>query len=142
MPEGCWSMRCVEILEIFHFWLNFFGEARAINAITLPSNRQWSGSLVTDLVVYLNNNWEMIFQNVFADQLLPQREISGVLLLPIFQLVCLPEPSWRMWRSFSRIQSKVLSPWQTWCWSRFHNWDNPLEFPRIIEVGVGYMTEG
>ena len=45
-------------------------------------------------VVYLGNNWEMIggsasFQDVFDNQLPPQRQIFGVLSLPVVQLASL-----------------------------------------------------
>ena len=49
-------------------------------------------------------------QDVFGDQLLPQREISGVLSFPVIQLVRVAEPSLRMCRSLSRIQPRILSP--------------------------------
>ena len=37
-------------------------------------------------------------QDVFADQLLPQREMSGVLSLPVIRLVQVAEPSLRICR--------------------------------------------
>ena len=49
-------------------------------------------------------------QDVFADQLLPQREMSGVLSLPVIRLVQIAQPSLRMCRSLSRIQSRISSP--------------------------------
>ena len=51
-------------------------------------------------------------QDVFADQLLLEREMSGVLSLPVIRLVRVAEPSLRMCRSLSRIQSIISSlPW-------------------------------
>ena len=60
--------------------------------------------MASNLVTYLNNNLEMMtatnrsanFQNVFSDQLLPKREISGVLSLRIMQLVRVAELSSRI----------------------------------------------
>ena len=49
-------------------------------------------------------------QDVFADQLLLQREMSGVLSLLVIRLVRLAELSLRMCRSLSRIQSRISSP--------------------------------
>ena len=49
-------------------------------------------------------------QDVFADQLLPQREMSEVLSLPVIRLVRVAEPSLRICKSLSRIQSRILSP--------------------------------
>ena len=42
-------------------------------------------------------------QDVFADQLLPQREMSGVLSLPMMRLIRVAEPSLRICRSLSKI---------------------------------------
>ena len=53
-------------------------------------------------------------QDVFTDQLLPQREILGMLSLTLTQLVRVAGPSLRICRSLSRIQLKISSP----CWSR------------------------
>ena len=49
-------------------------------------------------------------QDVFADQLLPQREMSGVLSLPVIPLVRVAEPSLRICKSLPRIQSRIASP--------------------------------
>ena len=49
-------------------------------------------------------------QDVFADQLLLQREMSGVLSLLVIRLVRVAELSLRMCRSLSRIQSRISSP--------------------------------
>ena len=49
-------------------------------------------------------------QDVVADQLLPQREMSEVLPLPVIRLVRVAEPSLRIYKSLSRIQSRILSP--------------------------------
>ena len=53
-------------------------------------------------------------QDVFTDQLLPQREMLGVLSLPLARLVRVAGPSLRICRSLSRIQPKISPP----CWSR------------------------
>ena len=60
--------------------------------------------MVSNLVSYLNKNLEIMtatsrsanFQNVFSDQLLPKRKISGVLSLRIMQLVRVAELSSRI----------------------------------------------
>ena len=46
-------------------------------------------------------------QDVFADQLLPQREMSGVLLLPVIRLVRVAEPSLRMCRIAKNVCRNV-----------------------------------
>ena len=48
-------------------------------------------------------------QDVFTDQLLPQREMSEVLSLPVIRLVRVAEPSLSICKSLSRIQSRMLS---------------------------------
>ena len=81
-------------------------------------------------------------QDVFADQLLLEREMSGVLSLPVIRLVRVAEPSLRMCRSLSRIQSIISSlPW-SWGWSESHIWKSPLRLPGTSEERLGLIKEG
>ena len=80
-------------------------------------------------------------QDVFGDQLLPQREISGVLSFPVIQLVRVAEPSLRMCRSLSRIQSRISSPRWSWGWIGSHIWEWLLRSPRRSEEGPGLIKE-
>ena len=59
-------------------------------------------------------------QDVFADQFLPQREMSGALSFPVIWLVRVAEPSLRMCRLLSSIQSRISSPCWSWGWIGSH----------------------
>ena len=47
-----------------------------------------------------------------------------------------------IWKSLSRMQSKILSPWEPGDWSGSHSWEYPLKLPRIIIFGADLMSEG
>lgn len=47
------------------------------------------------------------FEDVFAGQLLPQREMSGVLSLTMVLLVRVEESSLRICRSLPKVKSKI-----------------------------------
>ena len=65
--------------------------------------------------------------DIFADQLLPQREMSRVLSFPVIRLVRVAKPSIKICRSFWRTQSRILLAW----WSNitslcYHYYTCPL----------------
>ena len=81
-------------------------------------------------------------QDVFADQLLLQREMSGVLSLLVIRLVRVAELSLRMCRSLSRIQSRISSPRWSWGWSESYIWRSPLRSPGTSEERLGLIKDG
>ena len=79
----------------------------------MPLSRSWDERLVTNFVVEFDFDRKVVsasLQDVFADQLLPQRQMSEVLSLLVIQLVRVAEPSLRISKSLSRIQSRIPSP--------------------------------
>ena len=70
------------------------------------------------------------------------REMSGVLSLPVIWQVWVVEPSLRICRSLLRIQSRVSSPRCSWGWNETHIWEWPLRSPRMREEGPGLIKEG
>ena len=81
-------------------------------------------------------------QDVFADQLLPQKEMSRVLSLPVIQQVRVAEPSLRTCKSLSRIQSRISSPRWSWGWRESNIWEWPSRLPSMSEEGPGLIKEG
>ena len=81
-------------------------------------------------------------QDIFTDHLLPHKEMSGVLSLPVIRLVRVAEPSLRICRSLSRTQSRISSPHWSWGWEESHIWEWPLRSPRISEKGPGLVSKG
>ena len=60
---------------MIHFWLNLVGKTWSINTITPSSSSTRDDRLVADLMIYPIGSAS--FQDVFADQLLPQMEMLG-----------------------------------------------------------------
>ena len=81
-------------------------------------------------------------QDAFADQLLPQEEMLGVLSLPVIRQVQVAQPPLRICRWLSRVQSRILWPRWFWGWKESHIWECPLRSPRMSEEGPGLIKKG
>ena len=66
---------------------------------------------------------------------------GGGAIIAVIRLVRVVEPSLRMCRSLSRIQSRISSPRWFWGWNESHIWEWPLRSPRMSEEGPGLFKE-
>ena len=67
---------------------------------------------------------------------------SKSLSLPVIRLVRVAEPSLRICKSLSRIQSRISSPCWSWGWKESRIWKWPLRLLRMSEEGPGLTREG
>ena len=126
--------------EIAHFWRDLRRLINQYHFYTIEQILGWQACSRFCGWVQLIGSASL--QDVFADQLLPQKEMSTLLSLPVIRQVRVAEPSLRICKSLSRIQSRISSPRCSWGWRESNIGELPLRSPSMSEEGPGLIKEG
>ena len=126
--------------EIAHFWRDLRRLINQYHFYTIEQILGWQACSRFCGWVQLIGSASL--QDVFADQLLPQKEMSTLLSLPVIRQVRVAEPSLRICKSLSRIQSRISSPRCSWGWRESNIGELPLRSLSMSEEGPGLIKEG